>query len=58
MASLHDTLIEVRRDAEVTFMISGLEETDGENVLTAGHISQFALWHMMLCLNCRGSKTS
>ena len=25
MASLHDTLIEVRRDAEVTFMISGLE---------------------------------
>ena len=33
MASLHDTLIEVRRDAEVTFMISGLEETDGENVV-------------------------
>ena len=33
MASLHDTLIEVRRDAEVTFMISSLEETDGENVV-------------------------
>ena len=33
MASLHDTLIEVRRDAEVTFMVSGLEETDGENVV-------------------------
>ena len=33
MASLHDTLIEVRRDAEVTFMISGLEETEGENVV-------------------------
>ena len=33
MASLQDTLIEVCRDAEVTFMISGLEETDGENVV-------------------------
>ena len=33
IASLHDTLIELRRDAEVTLMIPGLEETDGENVV-------------------------